>query len=79
MADEIYFVNKLNYGPRTPKTPLQVPLTHQEIWGTDIQSYLDWIQLPTFRLPGFSEIERNDVVVFNYPNELDKPLDLKTY
>ena len=65
--------------PRTPKTPLQVPLTHQKIWGTDIQSYLDWIELPTFRLPGFGEVKRNDVVVFNYPNELDKPLDLKTY
>ena len=79
LVGDFLFVNKLNYGPRTPKTPLQVPLTHQKIWGTNIQSYLDWIQLPTFRLPGFSEIERNDVVVFNYPNELDKPLDLKTY
>ena len=79
LVGDFLFVNKLNYGPRTPKTPLQVPLTHQKIWGTDIQSYLDWIQLPTFRLPGFGEVERNDVVVFNYPNELDKPLDLKTY
>ena len=79
LVGDFLFVNKLNYGPRTPKTPLQVPLTHQKIWGTDIKSYLDWIELPTFRLPGFGEIERNDVVVFNYPNELDKPLDLKTY
>ena len=31
-----------------------------------------------FQITRFSEIERNDVV-FNYPNELDKPLDLKTY
>ena len=63
LVGDFLFVNKLNYGPRTPKTPLQVPLTHQKIWGTDIQSYLDWIQLPTFRLPGFGEVERNDVVV----------------
>ncbi len=79
LVGDFLFVNKLNYGPRTPKTPLQVPLTHQKIWGTNIESYLDWIQLPTFRFPGFGDIERNDVVVFNYPNELDKPLDLKTY
>ena len=79
LVGDFLFVNKLNYGPRTPLTPLQVPLTHQKIWGTDIPSYLDWIKLPSFRLPGFGEIERNDVVVFNYPNELDKPIDLKTY
>ena len=39
LVGDFLFVNKLNYGPRTPKTPLQVPLTHQKIWGTDIQSY----------------------------------------
>jgi signal peptidase I len=76
---DFLFVNKLNYGPRTPMTPLQVPLTHQKIWGTNIPSYLEWIKLPQIRFPGFSEIERNDVVVFNYPRELDKPIDLKTY
>jgi signal peptidase I len=31
-----------------------------------------------FRLPGFSEIKRNDPVVFNYPAE-DNPVDIKTY
>ena len=79
LVGDFLFVNKLNYGPRTPMTPLQVPLTHQKIWGTNIPSYLDWIKLPQFRLPGFSNIERGDVVVFNYPSEIDKPVDLKTY
>ncbi|NLR91098.1 signal peptidase I [Flammeovirga agarivorans] len=73
------FVSKLHYGPRTPKTPLQVPLTHQKIWGTDINSFSDLIQLPQFRLPGFSSVQNNDVVVFNYPaEENDYPSDLKT-
>ena len=76
---DFLFVNKLNYGPRTPMTPLQIPLTHQKIWGTNIPSYLNWIKLPQYRLPGFSKIERNDVVVFNYPRELEKPIDIKTY
>ncbi|MBE9481854.1 MAG: S26 family signal peptidase, partial [Bacteroidetes bacterium] len=32
------------------------------------KSYLEWIKLPDFRFPGFSKIERNDAVVFNYPD-----------
>ncbi len=78
LVGDFLFVSKLHYGPRTPKTPLQVPLTHQKIWGTDIPSYLTWIQLPQYRFPGFSSVKRNDVVVFNYPTELEYPVDLKT-
>ncbi len=78
LVGDFLFVSKLHYGPRTPKTPLQLPLTHQKIWGTNIPSYLDWIQLPQFRLPGFTSIKNNDVVVFNYPRELEYPSDLKT-
>lgn len=76
---DFIFVSKLHYGTRTPKTPLQVPLTHQTIWGTAIPSYLDWIQLPQYRLPGFSKVKRNDKVVFNYPMEVENPIDLRTY
>ncbi|TDB64536.1 signal peptidase I [Arundinibacter roseus] len=78
LVGDFLFVSKLHYGTRTPKTPLQVPLTHQTIWGTDVPSYLDWIQLPQYRLPGFSDVQRGDVVVFNYPPELQHPVDLKT-
>ena len=67
LVGDFLFVSKMHYGTRIPKTPLQVPLTHQKIWGTDISSYSDAIQLPYYRLPGFSEVERNDVVVFNFP------------
>jgi signal peptidase I len=78
LVGDFLFVSKLHYGTRTPKTPLQVPLTHQTIWGTGIPSYSDAIQLPQYRLPGFSEVKRGDVVVFNYPPELQHPVDLKT-
>lgn len=78
LVGDFLFVSKLHYGARTPATPLQVPLTHQKIWGTNIPSYLDWIKLPQFRLPGFSEVSRNDVVVFNFPTEFQYPVDLKT-
>jgi signal peptidase I len=79
LVGDYLFVSKLHYGSRTPMTPLQVPLTHQTIWGTDIAAYSDAIQLQPFRLPGFSEIKRNDPVVFNYPPEPGHPADQKTH
>jgi len=78
LVGDFLFVSKMHYGARTPATPLQMPLTHQKIWGTDIPSYLEWIKLPQYRLPGFSEVKRNDVVVFNFPTEYQYPVDLKT-
>ena len=73
------FVSKLHYGPRTPITPLQVPLTHQTIWGTAVPSYSSALRLESFRLPGFSDIRRNDPVVFNLPVEEEHPVDLRTH
>lgn len=78
LVGDYLFVSKLHYGARTPKTLLQVPLTHQKIWGTEIPSYLDWIQLPQFRLPGFSEVKKGDCVVFNWPGDTLFPSDLRT-
>ncbi|GAB3782038.1 hypothetical protein GCM10028818_37080 [Spirosoma horti] len=82
MVGDFLFVSKLHYGIRTPKTPLQIPLTHQKIWGTNIPSYSTAIQLPSYRLPGFTTVKNGDVVVFNYPppkpNEPAYPTDLKT-
>jgi signal peptidase I len=83
LVGDFLFVSKFHYGTRIPKTPLQVPLTHQKIWFTNVPSYMDWIQLPYYRLPGFTEIKREDVVVFNVPPKylndgIDYPVDLKT-
>ncbi|PRY42910.1 signal peptidase I [Spirosoma oryzae] len=83
MVGDFLFVSKLHYGTRTPQTPLQVPLTHQKIWGTNIPSYSTAIQLPSYRLPGFTHVKNGDVVVFNVPprylnDGIDYPTDLKT-
>ena len=83
LVGDFLFVSKFHYGTRTPKTILQIPLTHQKIWFTEIPSYLEWIQLPQYRLPGISHVKRQDVVVFNVPpKELNDgknyPVDLKT-
>src|SRR5688572_6629231 len=84
LVGEYLFVSKIHYGPRTPRTPLQIPLTHQKIWGTEIPSYLTWIELPSWRLPGISNVKREEAVVFNVPDKQmndghDRPIDLKTY
>jgi signal peptidase I len=83
LVGDYLFVSKIHYGSRTPRTPLQVPLTHQKIWGTEIPSYLPWIQLPSYRLPGLRKVKRGEPVVFNVPKDLldptERPVDLKTY
>jgi len=73
LINDFLFVSKLHYGTRTPKTILQVPLTHQKIWFTEVPSYLEWIQLPQYRLPGFTHVKNGDVVVFNYPGCPERP------
>lgn len=79
LVGDFLFVSKIEYGPRTPKTPLQIPLTHAKIWGTNLPSYLSFIQFPHYRLPSLGEVERGDVVVFNYPPEFEHPKDLRTH
>lgn len=79
MVGDFLFVSKVNYGARTPITPLSIPFMHQEIPVFGGKSYSDSWQLPYYRLPGFADVERNDIVVFNYPMEDDRPIDKQTH
>jgi signal peptidase I len=67
LVNDYLFVSKLSYGPRIPMTPLAVPLVHNSLPVTGGVSYISSVQWKYHRLPGFGNIERNDVVVFNYP------------
>lgn len=67
LINDFLFVNKFSYGQRLPITPLSIPFVHNLIPGTQKPSYTKAIQLPYHRLPGYSEVKRNDVVVFNFP------------
>ncbi|HEY6974978.1 MAG TPA: S26 family signal peptidase, partial [Chitinophagaceae bacterium] len=68
LTNDFLFVNKLSYGARLPETPLSFPFVHNTLSGSETTpSYLTWIQLPYKRLPGYTEIKRNDIVVFNLP------------
>jgi signal peptidase I len=57
MVGDYLFVSKLNYGTRTPMS-IGIPFT---------SIYLKGIRFPFFRFPGFSEVERDDAIVFNWP------------
>jgi signal peptidase I len=80
LKGDFILVNKLNYGPRTPITLLSFPFAHQHIpILSQVKGFSELIKLPYFRLPGYGEVSRNDVVVFNYPLEHDFPTDHKTH
>ncbi len=68
LINDFLFVNKLSYGPRIPMTPLSIPFVSNVMpFTTATPSYLKWVELPYKRLPGFTTLKRNDVVVFNVP------------
>jgi len=67
LIGDFLFVSKYNYGARVPMTTIALPMIHDSIPKTKSTSYLNFPQLPYFRLPGFEKIEKNDIVVFNWP------------
>lgn len=104
LVGDFLFVSKFHYGARIPMTTVAAPMVHDTIPKLNTKSYLfddrfdkrksSWknkLQLPYMRLPGFEDIERNDIVVFNQPadtllnmNDFNpdrnyyKPIDKKT-
>src|ERR1700743_3690978 len=81
LTGDYLFVSKMSYGPRLAFTPLSIPFTAQTAYG--IKTYWDIIKLPYWRLPGFGEVKKYDIVVFNKPEEADpqyeyKPIDERT-
>lgn len=75
LVGDFLFVSKVNYGARTPITPISFPFAHHTMPLLGTKAYWDGIQLPYYRLPGLSEVKKGDVVVFNYPMEADTPLN----
>ncbi|MEX2604313.1 MAG: signal peptidase I [Gracilimonas sp.] len=68
MTGDLLIVSNVTYGPRTPMA-LCVPF---------LQGWcVPGVKLPWTRLPGFRDIERNDIFVFNVPWEV-KPVSQKT-
>jgi signal peptidase I len=90
LVGDFLFVSKFHYGARIPNTAVAFPMVHDTIPGIGVKSYLNKPQIPYMRLPGFQEIERNEIVVFNWPvdtvkqffdrsgERYDKPIDKKS-
>ncbi len=86
---DLLFVSKFHYGARTPMTTVAAPMVHDTLPLLGIKSYLNKPQLPYFRLPGFKDIKRNEIVVFSWPADtvrvffkkekgVKKPIDKKS-
>ncbi|MFD2565557.1 signal peptidase I [Aquimarina rubra] len=67
LVGDFLFVSKFHYGARTPMTAISFPMVHDTIPLVKTKSYNSDIQYPYFRLPGFQNIKRNDIVVFSWP------------
>lgn len=61
------FVSKVAYGPRTPNTPFSFPLVQHTFPMLNCKSYIEGIQWKSRRLAGIGQVQRNDIVVFNFP------------
>lgn len=68
LVGDFLCVNKLSYGARSPMTPLSFPLAQHTLPVLNTKSYIDKPQLKYQRFKGLGKVERNDIVVFNYPS-----------
>lgn len=77
LVGDFLFVNKWSYGYRLPMRPLAIPFLQGTIMDTgqkgnpkdDPKSYVDAVKLPYTRILQFNKPQKNDVVVFNYPQD----------
>ena len=67
LTGDFLWVNKVVYGPRVPQTPLHFPLAQNTLPFFNCKSYIDKPQLDYHRLKGLRNVERMDIVVFNFP------------
>ena len=89
LIGDFLFVSKFHYGARTPMTAVAFPMVHDTLPIIKTKSYVDFPQLPYFRLPGFKKVQRNEIVVFSWPADtvrqffvkekgVRKPIDKKS-
>ena len=69
LIGDYLYVSKLSYGPQVPNTPVAMPFVYNTMPfsnGTR-KSYSECIKWDYHRLRGRGKVEREDVVVFNFP------------
>ena len=58
-------------------TAIAAPMVHDTLPIVGTKSYLNKPQIPYFRLPGFTHIEREDIVVFSWPADTVRQFFIK--
>lgn len=68
LIGDYLYVSKVAYGPQMPNTPVSFPFVHHTMpFSQTRKSFSECVKWPYHRLKGLRSIERNDVVVFNFP------------
>ena len=67
LTGDFLWVNKMVYGPRVPQTPIHFPLAQNTMPILGTKSYIEYPQWAYHRLKGMRNVERMDIVVFNFP------------
>ena len=68
LIGDYLYVSKLSYGPQVPNTPVAMPFVFNTMpFSKGAKSYSECIKWDYHRLRGRGKVEREDVVVFNFP------------
>jgi signal peptidase I len=67
LVGDYLFVSKLSFGPRVPNTPISFPLVQNTFPILNCKSYIEWPEWGYKRVKGLGHVQRNDIVVFNFP------------
>lgn len=77
LVGDFLFVNKWTYGFRMPMRPVALPFLQGTVMDTgqkgnpkdDSKSYVEAVKLPYTRILQLKKPQKNDIVVFNYPQD----------
>ena len=67
LIGDYLYVSKLSYGPQVPNTPVAMPFVYNTLPFSSKKSYSECVKWDYHRLRGRGNVEREDVVVFNFP------------
>jgi signal peptidase I len=68
LTGDYIYVSKLSYGPQVPNTPVAMPFVFNTMpFSSTAKSYSECVKWDYHRLRGRGKVQRDDVVVFNYP------------
>ncbi len=68
MTGDHLFVSKVAYGPKMPQRPISFPFVHNTMPVVGGKSYSNLIKCDYKRIAGFSDVQRDDKVVFSFPH-----------